>query len=636
MATARLALLSNIYCYGDLLHTVQMARIYKDSKTFVDMKLKFPPDQVRENFESFKKTHSNITKNELQKFVESNFDPEGSEFEEWYPSDWKEKPAFLARIKDPNYRGWAMKIHEFWKELGRKIKEDVKHRPELYSMIYVSNPVIVPGGRFREIFYWDSYWIFEGLLLSEMHDTVKGMLKNFLEMVDSIGYVPNGGRVYFERSQPPLLIPMFKIYLDATKDIEFLRSSLPTLVKEFDFWMNNRTVQITRKGKNYTLARYNVELTGPRPESYREDYELAEHLGTEEEKEELYFNLKAGAESGWDFSSRWYRLPPGVTTGSLGYTKTRDISPVDLNSFLYLNAKLLAEFHQMVGDSQKATEYENIANEWRMMINEVLWDDELGSWFDYDIVQDELRKEFYPTNIVPLWAGAQPSNSTVHRLLTYLRSLKVLKFPGGVPTSTEQSGEQWDYPNGWPPLQHLLVEALEQSGDAEAKELAFELAERWIESNYIAFYQSQPHHMFEKYDVSVKGLRGGGGEYDVVVGFGWSNGVVLDFLNRYGDRLFTKNQRAQIAGASSAMSPVLTTSVSLCGIIILLASIYGIIEVGRRLRSGNCDGRHPSRDRFPGYWYGSLASPQPQTQLIMHNNDKTMPEATQLHPQIHK
>ena len=260
---------SNIYCYGDLLHTVQMHRIYRDSKTFVDKKLKYPPEVVQKNFEEFKRTHGNMTKDEIQKFVDDNFDPEGSEFEEWVPSDWKEKPAFLSNIKDDRFRDWAWKLHKFWNELGRKIKDDVKNRPELYSMIYVSHPVIVPGGRFREFFYWDSYWIMEGLLLSEMHDTVKGMLQNFLEMVQLLGYIPNGGRVYFERSQPPLLIPMFKIYLDATHDYEFLRSSMPLLEKEFNFWMKNRTVEITQNGKKYTLARYNVELGGPRPESYR-------------------------------------------------------------------------------------------------------------------------------------------------------------------------------------------------------------------------------------------------------------------------------------------------------------------------------------------------------------------------------
>jgi alpha,alpha-trehalase len=90
-----------------------------------------------------------MTKNDIQKFVDDNFDPEGSEFEEWIPSDWVAKPKFLAKIADPNLREWAWKIHEFWKELGRKIKIDVKNRPDLYSMIYVSNPVIVPGGRFR-------------------------------------------------------------------------------------------------------------------------------------------------------------------------------------------------------------------------------------------------------------------------------------------------------------------------------------------------------------------------------------------------------------------------------------------------------------------------------------------------------
>lgn len=110
---------------------------------------------------------------------------------------------------------------------------------------------------------------FRGLLLSEMNSTVKGMLENFLEMVDLLGYVPNGGRVYFRRSQPPFLIPMMKLYLDHTNDLDFIRRSLPLLEKEFDFWIQNRNVTVRHNGKNYPVIRYNVEYTGPRPESYR-------------------------------------------------------------------------------------------------------------------------------------------------------------------------------------------------------------------------------------------------------------------------------------------------------------------------------------------------------------------------------
>ncbi len=133
-------------------------------------------------------------------------------------------------------------------------------------MIYVPNPFIVPGGRFREFYYWDSYWIVQGLLISGMNHTVKGMLENFLQVVDTIGLVPNGGRIYYEqRSQPPLLIAMMERFVNATGDVEFLRRNVHLLEKEMQFWLVNRTVTVD----GHMLARFNVESDGPRPESYR-------------------------------------------------------------------------------------------------------------------------------------------------------------------------------------------------------------------------------------------------------------------------------------------------------------------------------------------------------------------------------
>jgi alpha,alpha-trehalase len=136
-------------------------------------------------------------------------------------------------------------------------------------MLYVSHPVIIPGGRFKEFYYWDSYWIQKGLLVSEMSQTVQGMIENFFEMVMSIGYVPNGGRIYYERSQPPLLIPMVKNFYDYTKNQTFISKNIEIMKQEFQFFMEHRTVNFTLDGKNYTMARYNVDLKGPRPESFR-------------------------------------------------------------------------------------------------------------------------------------------------------------------------------------------------------------------------------------------------------------------------------------------------------------------------------------------------------------------------------
>lgn len=248
-----------------------MAGLYTDSKTFVDMKIKTSPEEVLHRFELMMNVTDNTpTKAEIQNFVKENFDREGSEFQAWDPPDWKQSPSFLSKVKDRKFRDWASHLNLLWKFLGRKIKDEVHEHPELYSIIYVPNAVIVPGGRFREFYYWDSYWIMKGLLLSEMTDTVRGMIENFLHIVRTYGHIPNGGRIYYlMRSQPPLLSTMVQMYFEHTKDIEFVQKHIGALEKEFEFWMRNRTVAVEKDGKHYTLARYNDRSYGPRPESYR-------------------------------------------------------------------------------------------------------------------------------------------------------------------------------------------------------------------------------------------------------------------------------------------------------------------------------------------------------------------------------
>lgn len=211
---------SEIYCQGQLLHTVQMKEIYTDSKTFVDMKMKGKPKETLEAFNAFMAEKNNDpSREELKAWVESNFEKPGAEFEDWIPDDWVANPAFLKHIKDADLREFASKLNQIWHELGRKMIADVAINSDQYSIIPVDHPVIVPGGRFREFYYWDSYWIVKGLLLSEMKKTTRGMLENFLSIVQRYGFIPNGGRIYYSmRSQPPLLCAMVKAYVDATND----------------------------------------------------------------------------------------------------------------------------------------------------------------------------------------------------------------------------------------------------------------------------------------------------------------------------------------------------------------------------------------------------------------------------------
>lgn len=299
---------SDIYCYGPLLHTIQMAKIYEDSKTFVDMKMKYPPNETMQKFEEFMAKYNDTpSRQNVKDFVLQTFEPAGQEFEDWDPQDWTNHPKFIDNIEDEAFKKWGSDLNLIWKDLGRKMKSDVQQNKELYSIIWVPNPVIVPGGRFREFYYWDSYWIVEGLLLSEMYDTTRGILENFLYIIDTYGHIPNGGRVYYlARSQPPLLIPMIKSYIDVTRNYTFLQKHIETMDKEFQYWMTNHTKNIEIDGKNYTLGVYGDNSVGPRPESYSEDVEGAEFFKEDNKKQAFYSELKAAAESGWDFSSRWF------------------------------------------------------------------------------------------------------------------------------------------------------------------------------------------------------------------------------------------------------------------------------------------------------------------------------------------
>lgn len=179
------------------------------------------------------------------------------------------------------------------------------------------------------------------------------MLKNFFSIVDRFGFVPNGGRVYYSmRSQPPLLTPMVKTFVDTTGNKQFAISSVDILAREFDYWMANHTVIV----KGHKMAIYGDKSSGPRPESYREDIETGRDFATDQEREDHYSELKAGAESGMDFSSRWF-IKNGTNEGDLTNLKTRSIVPVELNALLFWNAKIISEFYGYKGDTDKQVEY---------------------------------------------------------------------------------------------------------------------------------------------------------------------------------------------------------------------------------------------------------------------------------------
>ncbi|XP_021339900.1 trehalase-like, partial [Mizuhopecten yessoensis] len=369
----------------------------------------------------------------------------------------------------------------------------------------------------------DTYWIIKGLLVCQMNETAKGMLDNFAFMIKTVGHVPNGGRVYYlRRSQPPMFIPMVHEYYRSTGDKAFVRDNIATMEKEYQFWRDNRSVDMRRGYETYSLARYAVDMAAPRPESYIEDLATTEGLSPEDSLE-LYSNLVSACESGWDFSSRWFSdsHSSGNTTVNnegLRMTNTKDIIPVDLNSILCWNERILADFYTLLGDASKAEYYAERHKSRRRAINSILWDKNAGMWFDFSHSQNKSRTRFYASNVFPLFVDCGDEDSqTFKRQLSAANSYikNEVEYEGGVPTSLDQTGQQWDFPNVWPPLQHVWIDGLSNTEHPDLTALALTSAQKWVRSNYIGWQRTRT--MFEKYSAEVPGSRGAGGEYDVQV-----------------------------------------------------------------------------------------------------------------------
>ena len=522
---------NEIFCHGNILHSVQMAKVFEDAKTFVDMRMKYDKADIESNFTALGVNPSSA---QIKKFVMENFSPVGHDLEPFYPEDWMEKPERLNKVPDKKLREWSFTLNKLWKDLGRNITSEAREQSQRSSLIVVQNPFIIPGGRFREYYYWDSYWILHGVLTCGMYNTAKGMIANYLDLVRRYGFVPNGGRIYYlNRSQPPFLIQMVDLYYSYTNDLDFVRSNLKTLGNEYNFWEIYRSVALNVSGVRHKFAIYKANMTTPRPESYWHDYEIAETLSDKNMKSKFYEAVASAAESGWDFSSRWLNQSV-VRIGKFESMHTTEIIPVDLNSIIYKNALSLSKFYNLTGNKPKSTEYQELANQRKLAIEALLWNEAAETWADYDVTTKSNVKAFYACMVVPLWAGLARDNKTREELVfASMKRAKVLDFPGGMPTSLNESGQQWDFPNGWPPLQHMLIVGLTKSNSMLLKNEAKKFAHSWVLSNWKGFEQA--NYMFEKYNVTSEGNTGRGGEYTPQVGFGWTNGVILDLLVRFPD-----------------------------------------------------------------------------------------------------
>lgn len=515
-----------------------------DPKLYVDLSLKSDLSTTEKAFDRLPRTENGtVLVKDLVEFITIYFEDAGKDVVYYDPPDFVPEPdGFLPKVENLEVRAWALEVHSLWKNLSRKVSDEVHTHPELHTFLPLPAPMIVPGSRFREVYYWDSYWVIRGLLASKMHETAKSIVTNLISLVNIYGYVLNGARAYYtNRSQPPLLSAMVCEIYNRTGDMELAKKALPALLKEHQFWnseMHKVTIQ-DAQGSNHSLSRYYAMWNKPRPESSTTDKQSASKFLKVSEKQQFYRELASAAESGWDFSTRWMRNSSEFTTLS-----TTSVLPVDLNVFVLKMEQDIAFLAKETGEEGVAESFMEASQARKRAINSIFWNAKMGHWLDYWLTSGTQCQEsqkwkacnqsqnVFASNFSPLWINLFNSDTTlVESIMGSLQSSGLLGA-AGIATSLANSGQQWDFPNGWAPLQHMIVEGLARSGSLEARSLAEDIAVRWIRTNYVGFKKTGAMH--EKYNVEKCGEFGGGGEYVPQTGFGWSNGVVLAFLEEFG------------------------------------------------------------------------------------------------------
>jgi len=488
--------------YGELFETAQ--RNLPEGKSLVDAVPRQPPAGILAEYEHRRR----LPGFDLGEFVASQFAPAQSA-----DSDYRTEPGQDVR----------QHIDALWRVLERK-PGAVDPRGSLLPLPY---PYIVPGGRFNEIYYWDSYFTMLGLEESGRHDLAVDMVKNFAWLIDHYGHIPNGNRIYYlNRSQPPFFAAM--VNLIAERDgPSALTTWLPQLQQEYDFWMEGADAlepgqahrRVVRLADGSLLNRYWDDCDLPREESYGNDVRTAAESGRP--AAEVYRNLRAGAESGWDFSSRWFA--DGKTLATI---RTIEIAPPDLNSLLYHLETTLAEAYRAAGQADRAARMRERADARKSAILRHLWNAKDGVFEDYLWKEGRGTGHVTAATLYPLFFGIA-ERGQADRVAQRVRDS--LLQPYGLATTTVRTGQQWDLPNGWAPLQWIAIRGLDAYG---YKELAATIARRWIDGNLAVYRQSGK--LVEKYDVT-RSAAGGGGEYPLQDGFGWTNGVLRKLLALYPD-----------------------------------------------------------------------------------------------------
>lgn len=486
--------------YQALFVAVQMQKVFPDGKTFADCTPKFSREEILTNYNKQKE----LPTFDLKKFVATHFD---------LPKQ------YASNFKSDTTQSPETHINLLWSVLTRQPEQATKG-----TLITLPKPYIVPGGRFGEIYYWDSYFTMLGLQVSNQVQMMENMLDNFAYLIDEFGYIPNGNRTYFlGRSQPPFFAAMVNLLAEMKGNEVYLKYHI-ALEKEYLFWMdgadkltneNPAYRRVVRLKDGSILNRYWDDKNTPRPESYREDVETAQK--SKQKPEEIYRNLRAGAESGWDYSSRWFEDGQNLHT-----IVTTKIIPVDLNSLLYNLEMTLARICELKKKHTKAEEYRKNAKKRKEAVAKYCWNEEENIFSDYQFKKQTFTKIISLAGIYPLCF--EMATSTQADSIAKTIQEKFLKDGGLIPT-INHTNQQWDAPNGWAPLQWMSIWGLR---NYQKNDLAQSIKIKWINLNTKVFKKTGK--MVEKYNVEDLGLDAGGGEYALQDGFGWTNGVLLRLL----------------------------------------------------------------------------------------------------------
>jgi alpha,alpha-trehalase len=428
-------------------------------------------------------------------------------------------------------------------------------------LLYVENKYVVPGGRFNEMYGWDSYFIVRGLLLAGRVELARGMVENLFFEVDHYGAMLNANRTYYlTRSQPPFLSSMFvEVYAALHKsghaDPDWLAKAYADLEKDYEMWTRDPHL-----AGNTRLSRYYDFGEGPPPEAaqdetgfYRkvatyfffhpaqaDNYILENRPGMaqpvagasytqqvcdvsvaaecEKRREfklssDYYKGDRSMRESGFDVSFRF---------GPFG-AATHHYAPVCLNSLLYKTEKDLEQISSWLGHSADAEKWSRRAEARKKLITRYLWDDGSGLYVDFNLQAGQRSSYRYATTFYPLWAGL----ATPEQARRVVKNLPTFEKPGGLAMSEEDSGAQWDLPYGWGNIEMLATDGLRRYGfNADANRISYEFL------SMVAENFRRDGNIREKYNVVTRSSEAHveNGYAMNVVGFGWTNAAFLELL----------------------------------------------------------------------------------------------------------